>query len=446
MKKTINIPKILVIACCLLTSVISINKLDALTYVPYFGRNGTYYDVGTVVSVTKNNEYSSLVYVEDSGNYDYYVEGKVKLCSNVGAPVLVNDREQVTLVKQEVNSKGSCDVGTVTGTLYEINYIYYLPIQTSGKGLSRVSFKFSNSGSVKYLSTDANIILASTYELNKNNEALTSCSENIFNASSWKSNSFISTSVSSNNLHGNGNAWATILYSYENLDVGDYTVHYSSNVSAGVMYYSFDNSTFTYLKPDIYHTLSVKGKLYIRLQVSSKSEVDFTKLMLAKGKVSSFIEYGKQSCSNKLDDMNDKQDQTNSKLDDVNKNINDTNNFLKDNTEPDSDISALGNVQGLLPPGPVDTLLNIPFTFLSIVSSSLSGTCVPLTGDFVFGSTLTIPCFGNLFYNNVPAALMIFINLIPSAFILINYFKHLYKKVDRAVSLQTTAEDEWGVI
>lgn len=135
----------------------------------------------------------------------------------------------------------------------------------------------------------------------------------------------------------------------------------------------------------------------------------------------------------------DKQQQTNDKLDE-------TNSFLKDNSEPNSDISALGNVQGLLPAGPVDTLLNIPFTFLSIVSSSLSGTCVPLTGVFVFGSTLTIPCFGNLFYNNVPAALMIFINLIPSAFILINYFKHLYKKVDRAVSLQTTAEDEWGVI
>ena len=148
----------------------------------------------------------------------------------------------------------------------------------------------------------------------------------------------------------------------------------------------------------------------------------------------------------KLDNINNNQKQTNEKLDDVNKNVKETNDFLKDDTEPDSDISALGNVQGLLPPGPVDTLLNIPFTFLSIVSSSLSGTCVPLTGDFVFGSTLTIPCFGNLFYDNVPSALMVFINLIPSAFILINYFKHLYKKVDRAVSLQTTAEDEWGVI
>lgn len=429
MKKKIKIPKFILIACFLLTSIISINKLDALTYVPYFGRNGTYYDVGTVVSVTKNNEYSSLVYVEDSGIYDYYVEGKVKLCSNVGAPVLVNDREQVTLVKQKVNSKGSCDVGTVTGTLYEINYIYYLPIQTSGKGLSRVSFKFSNSGSVKYLSTDANIILASTYELNKNNEALTSCSENIFNASSWKSNSFISTSVSSNNLHGNGNAWATILYSYENLDVGDYTVHYSSNVSAGVMYYSFDNSTFTYLKPDIYHTLSVKGKLYIRLQVSSKSEVDFTKLMLAKGKVSSFIEYGKQSCSNKLDDMNDNQQKTNDKLDDLNSSLKnsdvDTNSsFFSNFTTTDHGISGI---------------ITAPLRAINKLTSA----CQPVTFS-VLEEPIELPCGDTLFWNKegVQSFRLIW-NILVGGPILFALLKKLFKVVE---SLKNPDDDRIEVM
>lgn len=137
---------------------------------------------------------------------------------------------------------------------------------------------------------------------------------------------------------------------------------------------------------------------------------------------------------------------TNVKIDDTNKKIDDMNKFLKDDTEPKSDISSLGNVQGLLPSGPVDTLLNIPFTFLSVVNNSLSGSCVPLTGTFVFNSSLTIPCFGSMFYDNVPESLMVFINLIPSAFLLIGYFKHLYKKVDRAVSLETTDDDEWGVL
>lgn len=439
MIKKIKIPKSILIVCCLLTSILSINKLDALTYKTYFGRNGVYNEPGSVVNVTKDFEYSSLVYVEDSGNYDYYVDGKVKLCSSVGSPVLINDSEQITLVKQEVFDKGSCNVGSSSGSLYEIVYTYYLPIQTSGKGLSRVSFKFNSSGSVKYLSTDANIILASTYELNKSNEALTSCSENIFNASSWKSNSFISTSVSSNNIHGNGNAWATILYSYENLDVGDYTVHYSSNVLAGVMYYSFDNSTFTYLKPDIYHTLSVKGKLYIRLQVSSKSEVDFTKLMLAKGNVSSFIEYGKQSCSNKLDDMNDKQQKTNEKLDDLNSKLTDT-------SAPDT--SGFGNVSGWLPAGPVDSILTLPLKVMNTISGVLSGSCSPITLPLPFiDSNLDLPC-GDTFYDGV-TGLSVFLNtlgLIVGGYLLYCYLIYLYNWVDKKVSMVENDREKWGVV
>lgn len=123
-----------------------------------------------------------------------------------------------------------------------------------------------------------------------------------------------------------------------------------------------------------------------------------------------------------------------------------TNDFIMDDTAPNSDISSLGNVQGLLPPGPVDSLLNIPFKFLSVIVSSLGDLCVPLSGKFVFNSTLTLPCFTPLFYDKVPDSLMIFINLIPSAFILINYLKHLYKKVDRAISMETNSDDEWGVL
>lgn len=123
-----------------------------------------------------------------------------------------------------------------------------------------------------------------------------------------------------------------------------------------------------------------------------------------------------------------------------------TNDFIMDDTAPNSDISSLGNVQGLLPPGPVDSLLNIPFKFLSVIVSSLGDLCVPLSGKFVFNSSLTLPCFTPLFYDKVPDSLMIFINLIPSAFILINYLKHLYKKVDRAISMETNSDDEWGVL
>lgn len=147
-----------------------------------------------------------------------------------------------------------------------------------------------------------------------------------------------------------------------------------------------------------------------------------------------------------IGNLNEAQKETNDKLDNLNEAQKETNDYIKDDTDPDVDISSLGTVQGLLPEGPVDSLLNIPFLFLSVLTSSFGGVCTPLEGTFVFGSTLSIPCFSEMFYDNVPSGLMIFINLIPASFILIKYFKHLYKKVDRAVSMDSNSDDEWGVL
>ena len=133
-------------------------------------------------------------------------------------------------------------------------------------------------------------------------------------------------------------------------------------------------------------------------------------------------------------------------VDKTNEQLKDTNDFLKDNTDPNVDVSSLGTVSGLLPAGPVDSLLNIPFKFLSVLSSSVSSACVPVSTNWVFNTTLNIPCFSEQFYSEVPTALMTFLQVVPCAFILIKYFKHLYKKVDRAVTMNTTADDEWGVI
>lgn len=156
---------------------------------------------------------------------------------------------------------------------------------------------------------------------------------------------------------------------------------------------------------------------------------------------------------NEINNANKNQQQTNEGLDDINKTqqetnkkIDETNDYLMDDTPPESDISVLGNVTGLLPAGPVDSLLNIPFNFLSILTSSFGGVCREITGTFVFGSTLTIPCFSSIFYDKVPNTLMIFLDIIPTAFMLITYFKHLYKKIERATSLETNSDDEWGVI
>lgn len=131
----------------------------------------------------------------------------------------------------------------------------------------------------------------------------------------------------------------------------------------------------------------------------------------------------------------------------TNQNLKDINDTLNDDTPPSADISALGNVQGLLPPGPVDSLLNIPTQFLSVVTSSLGGQCKPLSGKWVYDQSLTFPCFNEIIWDDFEDdTLLKFLELIPCAFILVKYFKHLYKKVDRATSMNSNSDDEWGVI
>lgn len=229
------------------------------------------------------------------------------------------------------------------------------------------------------------------------------------------------------------------------LEAGTYTFSSFENHPSG-FYVSLDNLDSTMIKPgnrSKIFTLN-NSRLFKQFVIwidSGKTFNDFTIYpQIQKGNVATKFEpYGSEVCSSKLDDTNDKLNETNQQLGDLN-------NFLSDDSQPESDISSLGNVTGLLPPGPLDSVLNIPFKFLSIIVSSLSDLCVPLSFKFVFNEQFTLPCFGDSFYSEVPSDLMTFINLIPSGFILIGYFKHLYKKFERAMSLETTGDDEWGVL
>lgn len=130
-------------------------------------------------------------------------------------------------------------------------------------------------------------------------------------------------------------------------------------------------------------------------------------------------------------------------LNDTNEDIND---FLQDDTPPTFDNSQITTISGLLPAGPVDSLLNIPLKFLTKIVNSLSNhSCSPFTFTFVFNQQFSFPCFSTL-YSRVDNNSKIYLEYIPSGLLLIYYFKHLYKKVDRATAMKTNANDEWGVL
>lgn len=240
-----------------------------------------------------------------------------------------------------------------------------------------------------------------------------SCSSNIFNAKNWKSNSFASSSVSNNNFHGNGNSWATALYSFENLEDSTYTLYYNSSVASGVMYYSTtsstDNSSFKYLMPDKYHHIIVKDKLYIRLQVTAKTEVDFTKLMLVKGSVNSFIEFGNDLCINKIDKTNDKLDDLNGNI--LDDNVDENGSFFSDFTDNDHGLSGI---------------ITAPLRAIN----KLTGECEPVTFN-VLNEPIILPCGDTLFWDKPSvASFKIIWNLIVGGPLLFALLKKLFNVVE----------------
>lgn len=140
-----------------------------------------------------------------------------------------------------------------------------------------------------------------------------------------------------------------------------------------------------------------------------------------------------------LTDTNDKLDKANDKLDKVNDSI-------KDETPPN--LKALDNSAGWLPVGPVDSILNLPLSFLNNLSTNLSKTCQPVNLPLPYvDKNLELPCVNSV-YSQIEG-LQTWINgigIVASVFILFYYFINLYKWVDDTLSFRENNWQDWGGI
>lgn len=147
-----------------------------------------------------------------------------------------------------------------------------------------------------------------------------------------------------------------------------------------------------------------------------------------------------------IGDTNDKLDDTNDKLDDTNDKLDNLEDSLTSETPPDK-LGELNDSAGWLPAGPVDSLLNLPFTMLRNINNNLGGSCQPvvLTLPFV-NTTMTLPCLSTI-YDSIEG-LSVWINtisIIASGFILYSYLLKLYKWVDDTLTFRENNNiDNWG--
>jgi hypothetical protein len=156
--------------------------------------------------------------------------------------------------------------------------------------------------------------------------------------------------------------------------------------------------------------------------------------------------------NNQIKDTNKKLDDTNKKLDDTNKKLDDTNKKLDDvkgaiTSEENPKLEGLKNSAGWLPAGPLDSILNLPLSFLNNLSSNLSKTCQPVSLPLPYvDQTLNLPCLSSI-YSQIEGldTWITSIGVIASVFILFTYLINLYKWVDDTLTFRENHYiDNWG--
>lgn len=118
---------------------------------------------------------------------------------------------------------------------------------------------------------------------------------------------------------------------------------------------------------------------------------------------------------------------------------------IMDDAPPDT--GPLSNSAGWLAPGPVDSLINLPYTMLQNLVNSLGSTCKPLTLTLPFvDEDIQLPCLVSVY--NKMGELPIWLNTIgtiASGFILFGYFLNLYDWVENRIKMKDNAKaKDWG--
>ena len=189
-------------------------------------------------------------------------------------------------------------------------------------------------------------------------------------------------------------------------------------------------------------TLTENTDVYFTFDYSSNSTFDnySFNLQLQEGSVATAYEpFGEKICTNKLDEANETSKGIFGKLKDL---------FNWLTNDDDADVSSAGNVAGWLPPGPLDSLINLPLTMLTNINSSLNKTCSPLEVNLPYvNKTVEIPCLNTIF-NQITGlnSFWTWVGMIGSVLILYRYLINLYNYYDKLTDLQANFISDWGSV
>lgn len=204
----------------------------------------------------------------------------------------------------------------------------------------------------------------------------------------------------------------------------------SNNGSKIAVNVSFYNSNKEFISRTFYNGTSFTTSSdteYIRFQTS---KIENYKFQLQEGTIITKYEPFGEVCSNKIDETNDK--------------LNGIQGALTDSSTPNLD--SLEDSIGWLPPGPVDSILNLPLTMLNSLTNSLTKTCSPLNLTLPYvNKNIQIPCLSAIFAKITGVnGLWTWVGAIASVLILYNYLLNLYAWVDKVLTLRAEFDEAMG--
>ena len=244
------------------------------------------------------------------------------------------------------------------------------------------------------------------------------------------------------NLNGSLGTTSIVIANLE-LEAGTYTISLTPSLpnNYGYIYIGSNGSIATNIRDKKTFTLDSAQTVPIRFVRREGTYNNETfNIMLQKGSTATEYEpYGEQICTNKLDEQNKTSKGIFGKLKDL---------FNWLTNDDDADVSSAGNVAGWLPPGPLDSLINLPLTMLTNINSSLNNTCSPLEVNLPYvKKTVEIPCLNTIF-NQITGlnSFWTWVGMIGSVLILYRYLINLYNYYDKLTDLQANFISDWGSV
>ena len=363
-----------------------------------------------------------------TGVYDFFANGgTVQVFNNNKAMTCTYARENSSLVKYSCVGEGG---GSFKIAMYRNNASF-----SYDTGISKTIELSCDDTLSNVIENDKNNTNAIIDNQNKNNEelkdtidsSLNDCHSNLIPHDNY---------INANGevvINGSNDSVQWLNLGIVTLNPGDYTSIANtgdSNISLIIdSLRQYDTSTtkqFSLTSP-------ISSRVYIRVSPGTYNNVKFKPAIMT-GFTSQYALPGEKKCT--------------SKLDDTNKNLNDLNSNLTDSSDPNL---AIGDVAGWLPPGPVDSVLNLPLTILNSLITNLSNrtcTSVDLPLPYV-DKTIQLPCLSTIFNQTGFTDVLNTISVPFAIFIYINTLIKLYGWVDKTLQFREehwNDVDQWGGI